>query len=213
MTTLSTILAGLPADDAEALTAVRAYQVTERTGINSTVLAMAMVEAGLYADVYDLSLNTASEYRGHALYLLAVLGSNSDIDFNPGTDVGQANISLLQAMGTALGAKLNVLRNKITQYTVSTRLPFANATLHDVKIARNTCPVKAVSQSNGFAVITLLSDVEAHNPRLLADNPRTGERVRINNFRGVSSAGKYEAMVPGEWRGASLYVDDVFGAL
>ena len=213
MTTLSSVLPLAPADNTEALTFLRAYTINERSQIPSTLLAMALVETGLYAQIYDISKDVQSDYRDHALYLLAILSSGQSMDFNPNSAVGAANISILQAMGAALGTKLGVLRNKITSYTVKALTPFSNLTMHELLIARGTCPVKSSVQVNGFVVIELLSDVEAHNPRLLADNPRTGERVRINNFRGVSSAGRYEAQVPREFIGADLYVDDAYGVV
>lgn len=213
MTTLSIALSSAPADNSEALEYLRAYQVTERSQIPAVLLAMAMVEAGLYAQINDISKDVQSDYRDHALYLLAILSSGQSLDLDPNSAVGSANVSILQSMSTALGAKLSTLRDKITSYTVKTLTPFAKLTMHELLIARGTCPVKPVTHSNGFVVIQLLSDVEAHNPRLLADNLRTGERVRINNFRGVSSEGKYEAQVPREFIGADLYVDDAYGAL
>jgi hypothetical protein len=37
--------------------------------------------------------------------------------------------------------------------------------------------------------------------------------VRIESFRGVSSAGAYDARVPSEWRSAELFADDAYGVV
>jgi len=85
--------------------------------------------------------------------------------------------------------------------------------LHEVLLARDACPTIAVTQSDGYVVITTTAETELHNPRLLATNPRTGAVVRIESFRGVSTAGNYDARVPSEWRNADLFVDDAYGVI
>ena len=91
--------------------------------------------------------------------------------------------------------------------------PFPNVTLHDVLITLGECPRKAVSVSQGFAVINTTADCPMHNPRLLALNPRTGLWQRINSFYNLSTAGAYEAQIPREWFGAQLAVDDAYGVI
>jgi len=98
-------------------------------------------------------------------------------------------------------------------YAYDTVTPFERTTLHEVLLTRGTCPTVAVTQSGGYAVITITSDTELHNPRLIAMNPRTGTLVRIESFRGVSSAGAYDARVPSEWRSADLFVDNAYGVV
>ena len=91
--------------------------------------------------------------------------------------------------------------------------PFSKITLHSVKIARDAVTLKPVTQVNGYVTIETNAGSEMHNPRLMALNPRTGLRQRINNFAGVSWVGKYDAVVPTQWRNAELFVDDVYGVI
>jgi hypothetical protein len=115
-------------------------------------------------------------------------------------------IDNMASAGAITEAEAGVLKG----YAYNTVTPFSRITLHDVLLTRGTCPTVAVTQSGGYAVITVNADVEPHNPRLLAQNPRTGALVRIESFRGVSSAGTYDAKVPPEWRTAGLFVDDAY---
>tara|TARA_R110001583_G_scaffold25218_7_gene91461 strand:+ start:337 stop:969 length:633 start_codon:yes stop_codon:yes gene_type:complete len=103
--------------------------------------------------------------------------------------------------------------DKLTGYAYRTEKPFEFVTLHDIKLARENCPTKPVTQVNGWVVIETTAVTENHNPRLLVDNQRTGKRIRINNFISVSAIGKYDAQVPAEWRNSDLFVDDAYGAL
>jgi len=115
----------------------------------------------------------------------------------------------MASAGAITEAEAGVLKG----YAYDTVTPFARITLHDVLLTRGTCPTVAVTQSGGYVVITTTADTEFHNPRLLALNPRTGALVRIESFRGVSSAGAYDARVPSEWRTADLFVDDAYGVI
>lgn len=127
------------------------------------------------------------------------------VDVGPDTN---ARTVLLDAFGAG-----TVTRDNLVAAVAKQQIVFAGTTLHDVKLARGTCPAVPVTVTDGYAVITTTADTEKHNPRLLADNPRTGERVRIESFRGVSEAGSYDTKVPPEWRNASLYVDDAYGVI
>ena len=110
-------------------------------------------------------------------------------------------------------AKIAALRDTLVSVSGQSVQPLANVTLHDVLIARDVCPRKAVSVSQGFAVINTSTDCPMHNPRLLALNPRTGLWQRVNSFYNVSTAGAYEAQIPREWLGAKLAVDDAYGVI
>lgn len=208
MTTLTDILAGLPADNTEALTAAKAYVVTtlkpdaERRVTEKTVIALlGVVDGEAFMQAVESSQLITPRIKSW------FKPSEDGIDI--ASAVSQALMSQMVTDGLITQQHADIL----TAYAYETSTPFASLTLHELLIARGTCPVKAVTHTNGFVVIETTGAVEAHNPRLLADNPRTGERVRINNFRGVSSAGRYEAQVPGEWRGAALYVDDAYGVV
>lgn len=91
--------------------------------------------------------------------------------------------------------------------------PHINATEHEFQLAKNTVTLKSVTHTNGYAVINILSDCELHNPRLIATNPRTNRLQRISSFYGVSATGKYECLVPQQWRNADLFVDDVYSVI
>lgn len=208
MTTLADILPGLPADNAEALAAARAHVVTtlkpedQRRVTEKTVIALlGPVDGEAFMQAVEASTLLTARIKSW---------------FKPSEQGIDIALPISQALMAQMVADNDILQahaDALTAYAYETSTPFANLTLHELLIARGTCPVKAVTQLNGFVVIETTGAVEAHNPRLLADNPRTGERVRINNFRGVSSAGRYEAQVPGEWRGAALYVDDAYGVV
>jgi len=126
-------------------------------------------------------------------------------------DVGP-NTNARDVLINAFGAGTLTLDNLVAA-VARQEIVFSGTTLHEVKLARSTCPVKPVTVTDGYAVITTTAATEKHNPRLLADNPRTGERVRINNFRGVAAAGSYDTQIPPEWRNAQLFVDDAYGAI
>lgn len=127
------------------------------------------------------------------------------VDVGPGTN---ARTVLLSAFGNGTATRDNL----VAAVTKSVIL-FAGTTLHEVKLARGTCPAVPVTVTDGYAVITTTAATETHNPRLLADNTRTGERVRVESFRGVSAAGSYDTKVPPEWRNAALYADDAYGVM
>ena len=130
-----------------------------------------------------------------------------------GIDVATPSaVGLIDTMAGA-GAITEAEAGLLKGYAYETVTPFERITLHDVLITRGTCPTVAVTQSGGYVVITTTADTDRHNPRLLALNPRTGLLVRIESFRGVSSAGNYDARVPSEWRNAGLFVDNVYGMI
>jgi len=130
-----------------------------------------------------------------------------------GIDVATPSaVGLIDTMAGA-GAITEAEAGLLKGYAYDTVTPFERVTLHEVLLARDACPTIAVTQSDGYVVITTTADTESHNPRLLAMNPRTGALVRIESFRGVSTAGTYDAKVPPEWRTADLFVDDAYGVI
>ena len=130
-----------------------------------------------------------------------------------GIDVATPSaVGLIDTMAGA-GAITVAEAELLKSYAYSTVTPFERITLHDVLITRGTCPTVAVTQSGGYVVITTTADTEMHNPRLLGQNPRTGEFVQIDSFRRVSSAGLHDARVPSEWRNSDLFVDDPYGVV
>jgi hypothetical protein len=130
-----------------------------------------------------------------------------------GIDVATPSaIGLIDTMAGA-GAITEAEAGVLKGYAYNTVTPFERITLHDVLLTRGTCPTVAVTQSGGYAVITVNADVEPHNPQVYAINPRTGLSERINGFRNVRKSGLYDCVIPSEWRNSALSVDDAYGVI
>jgi hypothetical protein len=215
--TLSDFLATADANHTVALGQVRGYEEAQENTLTSNVLTMLLVASGLYGYFRDCSENTQHPARDICLALMDRLRTQSEFNFMPGHPKGDANNGmidlLINYLMTEKQAELNALRTSLTAEASTIITPFEQVTLHDVLLTRGVCPVQPVTQAGGYAVIAVTQSVEKHNPRLLADNPRTGERVRIESFRGVANAGTYDTKVPPEWRGATLFVDDAYGVI
>ena len=210
MTTLTEFLATADTDNAVALNQAHTFseQVLKplegRMMNERTVMGLIGMQSG---ETFMQSLEAAPD---------SLLPTRVKAWFKPseaGIDVATPSaVGLIDAMAGA-GAITVAEAGLLKGYAYSTVTPFERITLHDVLLTRGTCPTVAVTQSGGYAVIVTSADTELHNPRLLAMNPRTGELVRIESFRGVSSAGTYDAKVPPEWRNAELFVDDAYGVI
>jgi hypothetical protein len=210
-------LATADSDHAIALTQARSLEESQGKVITSNVLTMLLVGEGLYGYFRDCSVDTQHPARDICLALMDRLRTQSEFNFIPGDPKGVANNGmidlLISTLMTEKQAELGALRTSLTAEASTTNKPFEQTTLHDVLLTRGVCPVQPVTQSDGYATIVVTQSVEKHNPRLLADNPRTGERVRIESFRGVANAGAYDTKVPPEWRGVNLFVDDAYGVI
>jgi hypothetical protein len=210
MTTLKEFLATADADSGVALAAARAFSeqvlkpLDERMMNERTVMGLIGMESG---ETFMQSLEAAPD---------SVMPARVKAWFKPseaGIDVAMPSaIVLIDNMASA-GAITEAEAGVLKGYAYDTVTPFERVTLHDVLLTRGTCPTVAVTQSGGYVVITTTDDTEMHNPRLLALNPRTSAMVRIESFRGVSSAGAYDARVPSEWRSAELFADDAYGVV
>jgi len=210
MTTLTEFLATADSDDAVALTQARKFseqvlKPLEGRMLNErTVLGLIGMAAG---ETFMQSLEAAPD---------SMIPARVKVWFKPseaGIDIGSPTaVQLVDSMAKA-GAITASNAGLLKGYAYDTVTPFERITLHDVLITRGTCPTIAVTQSGGYVVITTIAETETHSPRLLALNPRTNGIVQIDNFRGVSSAGAYDARVPSEWRTADLFVDDVYGVV
>ena len=210
MTTITEFLSTADSDDAVALTQARKFseqvlKPLEGRMLNErTVLGLIGMAAG---ETFMQSLEAAPD---------SMIPARVKVWFKPseaGIDIGSPTaVQLVDSMAKA-GAITASNAGLLKGYAYDTVTPFERITLHDVLITRGTCPTVAVTQSGGYVVITTTADTEPHNPRLLALNPRTGALVRIESFRGVSSAGNYDARVPSEWRNADLFVDDAYGVV
>ena len=213
---LKEFLSTASADDETALAEARAHTVTEYALATSETVTQLLLQAGLYGPIYDESQDAASSARAICLAFMDRVRTNSTFNWSPDNAKGQANRQLVETLITLmpiLEPNFQAFKTATEAETARTVNPFAAVTLHEVKLVRGTCPAVPVTQSGGYAVITTTAAAENHNPRLLADNPRTGKKVRINNFRNVATAGSYDALVPPEWRSAQLYVDDAYGVI
>ena len=210
MTTLTEFLSTADSDDAVALTQARSFseqvlKPLEGRMLNErTVLGLIGMASG---ETFMQSLEAAPD---------SMIPARVKVWFKPseaGIDIGSPTaVQLVDSMAKA-GAITASNAGLLKGYAYNTVAPFERTTLHDVLLTRGTCPTVAVTQSGGYVVITTTAETETHSPRLLALNPRTNGIVQIDNFRGVSSAGAYDARVPSEWRTADLFVDDAYGVV
>ena len=210
MTTLTDFLSTADADSATALVQARAFSeqvlkpLNDRMMNERTVLGLIGMQSG---EVFMQSLEAAP---------VEMIPARVKAWFKPseaGIDVATPSAIVLIDTMAGAGAITEAEAELLKGYAYNTVTPFERVTLHDVLLSRGTCPTVAVTQSGGYVVITTTANTETHNPRLLAMNTRTGALVRIESFRGVSSADTYDARVASEWRNAELFVDDVYGAI
>ena len=210
MTTLKEFLSTADADSGVALAAARAFSeqvlkpIDERMMNERTVMGLIGMESG---ETFMQSLEAAPDNMIPARVKAWFKPSEAGIDVATPSAVGL--IDTMAGAGAITEAEARLLKG----YAYNTVTPFERVTLHEVLLARDACPTVAVTQSDGYVVITTTAETELHNPRLLATNPRTGALVRIESFRGVSTAGTYDAKVPPEWRNAGLFVDSAYGAI
>jgi hypothetical protein len=214
--TLTEFLKTASDDHGVALAEARAYSKPLPVLLNSNVLTVHIVGAGLYGAITDQSQNPASPVRDICLALMDRLRSQSEFNLMTDTPMGAANVSMLNAMIASLpeyADKLSALRDTLIALSTRSEQPFKNATLHDVLVARNACPAMPVEALNGWVTVVTSGDTEQHNPRLMALNNRTKKWQRINSFPAVAEAGAYETQVPREWIGSLLAVDDAYGVM
>jgi len=210
MTTLTEFLATADTDNAVALNQANTFseQVLKplegRMMNERTVLGLIGMQSG---ETFMQSLEAAPDSLLPTRVKAWFKPSEAGIDVATPSAVGL--IDTMAGAGAITVAEAGLLKG----YAYDTVTPFERITLHDVLLTRGACPTVAVTQSGGYVVITTTADTEIHNPRLLAMNPRTGALVRIESFRGVSTAGTYDAKVPPEWRNAGLFVDDAYGVI
>jgi len=210
MITLTEFLSTADADSTIALGQARAFSeqvlkpLDDRMMNERTVMGLIGMESG---EMFMQSLEATPDSAIPARVKAWFKPSEDGIDVATPSAVGL--IDAMAGAGAITEAEAGVLKG----YAYDTVVPFARITLHDVLLTRGACPTVAVTQSGGYAVITTTDDTELHNPRLLALNPRTSAMVRIESFRGVASAGTYDAKAPSEWRNAELFVDDAYGVV
>ena len=210
MSTLTEFLATADTDNTVALGQARAFSeqvlkpIDERMMNERTVMGLIGMESG---ETFMQTLEAAPDSLLPARVKAWFKPSEAGIDVATPSAVGL--IDTMAGAGAITEAEARLLKG----YAYNTVTPFERVTLHEVLLARDACPTIAVTQSGGYVVITTTAETEPHNPRLLALNPRTGALVRVESFRGVASAGTYDAKVPSEWRTADLFVDDAYGVI
>jgi len=210
MTTLTEFLATADTDNTVALGQARSFSeqvlkpLDERMMNERTVMGLIGMQSG---ETFMQSLEAAPDNMLPTRVKAWFKPSEAGIDVATPSSIGI--IDTMAGAGAITEAEAGVLKG----YAYNTMTPFERVTLHDVLITRGTCPTVAVTQSGGYVVITTTADTEPHNPRLLALNPRTGALVRVESFRGVASAGTYDAKVPSEWRTADLFADNAYGVV
>ena len=210
MTTLKEFLSTADADSGVALAAARAFSeqvlkpLDERMMNERTVMGLIGMESG---EVFMQSLEATPDSAIPARVKAWFKPSEAGIDVATPSAVGL--IDAMAGAGAITEAEAGVLKG----YAYDTVTPFSRITLHSVLLTRGVCPTIAVTQSGGYAVITVNADVEPHTPQVYAANPRTGLIERVNGFRNVSKAGLYDCVIPSEWRNSALSVDDAYGVI
>lgn len=216
MKTLVDFLATADLDNAIALQQAQVYEGVQGRFITSNTLTVYVVQLGLYSLFVDASNTMDHAARDMCMAVVDRLRGVSDFNFIVGSPMGDANFALLAGLKQALPdslAQLDQLQAVVTGYCNPSVAPFINTTLHDVLLLRKQCPESSVVIEGNYAVITTTADCEKHSPQLLAVNPRTNKKQRINNFYGVELAGKYDCAIPPEFNGWQLSVDNAYGVM
>lgn len=206
--------------DNDALASLHAHTVTKLWRIvgadRKTIAITALINEGTQKrlSAYIADVNNPAPIRELAEKLKAVL----DPDLLLKSEIYRINLGDEEVKaGFDAGVSYGLINAReaadLIKAATYVERPFINTTLHELKINRGTVTLKPITQTNGYVVINILSDCDLHNPRLLATNPRTNKIQRISSFYGVSDAGKYECIVPSEWRNAELFVDDVYSVI
>ena len=210
MANLAELLTGASADDAVARTQARAYteQVlkpeAERMVTERRMIDLLGFTAG---DVAMTAIEDAP---------ITIVPARIKTWFTPselGIDIAAPYSLELVSRMLQYDVVVQAQADVLTGYAYNTVKPFEFATLYDILKAREKCPTVTVTNTNGYAIINVPSDVETHGPQLYALNPRTNKTIRINGFRNVGKAGLYDALIPSEWRGEVLSVDDAYSVI
>jgi hypothetical protein len=199
-----------------ALHQARDHTTIDPVFITSNTLTVYVVQAGLYTVFSDVAADASSPVRGICMALMDRLRGQSEFNLSSTLPLGQANIAMLNVLIAALpdhAAAITGLRDTLIPLSSKANYPFTNVTLHDVLIARDSCPAKSVTASGGYVTITTTADCPLHNPRLMALNPRTGRTDILGNVR-ISSAGVYEFKIPTHYLQHTNYtIDDAYGVI
>ena len=210
MTTLTEFLATADTDNAVALNQARAFSeqvlkpLDERMMNERTVLGLIGMQSG---ETFMQSLEAAPDSLLPARVKAWFKPSEAGIDVATPSAVGL--IDTMAGAGAITEAEAGVLKG----YAYDTVTPFERITLHDVLLTRGTCPTVAVTNTNGYAIITVTSDIETHNPIMWAMNPRTNKPEKANQFFSVGKAGLYDRLIPVSMREWALSIDDAYGVI
>lgn len=214
--TLQEFLLTASPDHGTALQQAHDYVIYEPVFITSNTLTVYVVGAGLYDVFTDVSKDPLSPVRGICLALMDRLRGQSEFNLSASLPLGRANIEMLDSLIAALPLhKQKIIALKETLLSISNRAlqPFSNATLHDVLVIREACPVKPVSSVNGWITITTTTDVPPHSARVYGINPRTGHVDVLGDVR-LSDVRTYEFKIPTHYLNhTDLIVDDAYGSI
>ena len=210
MTTLKEFLATADTDRTIALGQARAFSeqvlkpIDERMMNERTVMGLIGMESG---ETFMQSLEAAPDNMIPARVKAWFKPSEAGIDVATPSAVGL--IDTMAGAGAITEAEAGLLKG----YAYNTVTPFERVTLHEVLLARDACPTIAVTQSDGYVVITTTADTETHNPVIWAINPRTNKPEKANQFFNVGAAGVYDRFIPIAMRSWLLSVDNAYGVI
>lgn len=128
---------------------------------------------------------------------------------DPNTEDGLVNrgsSSILVAVGVLTQAQMDDFYSKAE----TKRYPHINATEYQFAIAKGTVTKKALLQTaNGDGVyFTTNAECESHSPRIT-----TSAGTEIAKFFNVATIGLHHQTIPNQYRGQTLFVDDVFNVV
>ena len=210
MTTLTEFLATADTDNTVALGQARAFSeqvlkpIDERMMNERTVMGLIGMESG---ETFMQTLEAAPDSLLPARVKAWFKPSEAGIDVATPSAVGL--IDTMAGAGAITEAEARLLKG----YAYNTVTPFERVTLHEVLLARDACPTIAVTQSDGYVVITTTADTETHNPVIWAINPRTNKPEKANQFFNVGAAGVYDRFIPIAMRSWPLSVDNAYGVI
>lgn len=233
MSNLATFLETANEDDLIALDEARAHEENQGVLLPATTVNQLLAAFGLLEIVWDIQNNTEhvnKSVRSSCIALLLSINGNHEFNFIHGKTAGEGNKQILDMMIAEGERELDevptyktladyvpqLLQFKDMVLWLANKVvyPFANTTLHEVKVVRNSFTeddYMTVTSDDGYVVIEVLTECELHNPRLQAFNPHTEQWVAAGHIRGVGAVGKYSTQVPRHVFGWELRVDDVYG--
>lgn len=215
--TLQEFLSTASQDHVEALAQAKAFSIGEGVLLPATTVNQMFAQLDLTGVIKDIAEDVTHPARHKLASVLLSIQGNHEFNFIQGTVAGDGNLQMLDwlivvAM-TEYAPQLTALRQTLVALSNKQTYPFNNTTLHEVMVARSSCPKRSIMSTGRFVVITTTNECEKHNPRLLAFNSRLSIWQPVNTFYNVGEVGVYEAEIPSKWFGAGLSVDNAYGVI